>query len=135
MTEILLLPAIEAWAVSYLTDGLTAHAGDLPYAADVAVATALPNPRPARAVVVRIDTATRLDRIRHRVRLACRVYSDDELDGTDLAALCLGLLDAAAGSGPVIAIDGAFGPFPVPEESGDHVRFLAVELRVRRSAL
>lgn len=123
----ILWPDVEAWAVGYLESALSARPE--PYAAGVLVSRSVPGTMPPRLVTVRDDGGGRGD-VTRSSGLGVNVWAATDGDCSDLARLVCALLEAAAGSGPVKACTGSYGPYPVPEASGKPRRYLSVDLIV-----
>lgn len=139
MTEVVVAPDVEAWAVAYLSAALAARPE--PYTGDVWVSTAMPvdpvtkkSYRKDRMVIVRDDGGPRLDVVREVARLGVQVWAKTDEDASDLARLVAALLWAAPDGKPVVKASTS-GPWPVPDESGQPKRYLTAELVVRCSAL
>ena len=79
-------------------------------------------------VIVRRDGGPRPDVVREAARLGVRLWATSDAEAADLTGLVRGLLAAGLGHGPVRGFAEVAGPVTVPEESGQPVRFLTVEL-------
>lgn len=126
-----LFPAMDTWAVGYLRAALTAR--QEPYTSGVTVRTAVGSTMPARLVTVRDDGGPRQDDVRKVSSLGINVWAGTEPDAADLALLIAALFEAAPGNGPVLAFDGATGPYPVPDQSGKPHRYLSVDFLIHGS--
>ena len=126
---VVIFPDVDLWATGYLRSALAARAE--PYAAGVKVAVTVPATRPARLVVVRRDGGPRLDVARETARLGVRVWAGTEQDATDLARLVAALLWAAPDGNPVLKVTQTSGPSPVPDSSGQPLRYLTFEVTTR----
>lgn len=127
MRPSILWPDVEAWAITYLTAALAAR--EEPYADAVAVRKDVGKAMPPRLVTVRDDGGGRGD-VTRSSGLGVNVWAATDEDCSDLARLVCALLEAATGNGPVVAVTGSFGPYPVPEDSGKPHRYLSVDLIV-----
>ncbi len=127
-----LFPDVEATLVTFLRAALTARAE--PYAADVHVSNALPNPRPARAVIVRRDGGRRLDNIREAARVGVNVWAATEKDANDLSRMVSALLHSQAPV-PVMHVDTISALSPLSDESGQPRRFGTFEVILTSSPL
>lgn len=125
------LPDVEAWAVTYLTAALAARVESY---ADATVSNKVPDETPARLVTVRDDGGPRGE-VTRSAAVAVNVWCDTEADASDLARLVVALLEQAPGNGPVVGWSSTAGPTRVPEESGRPHWFATVDLVVRGSAL
>lgn len=132
MPASLLWPDVEAWAVSYLSTALDARPE--PYASGVVVRTQAGSTLPPRLVTVR-DDGGRRDDLSRRTSLGVNVWAATPKDCSDLARLVQALLEAAGGSGPVVACLNTNGPFPVPEQGGTPHRYLTADLVVTGTPL
>ena len=128
----ILWPDVEAWAVNYLRTALAARTE--PYASGVQVRTDVGKAMPARLVTVRDDGGTRGD-VTRSSGIGVNVWAATDEDCSDLARLVCALLEASAGSGPVVACTGSFGPYPVPDDSGKPHRYMSVDLIVTGAPL
>lgn len=109
-------------------------ASDAPYASDVFVSNRVPNPRRNRMVILRRDGGTQVG-LRDRPRVAIRVWAADgeEQDADDLARLVMALAPSFADGDPILAVptEGRSGPYSVPDESGQPLRYMNVEFHTR----
>lgn len=122
---------IELWACGRLETLLTAR--HEPYTDDVYVGNKVPNQRRDRMVIIRRDGGGRLDAVREAPRLGINVWVKNE-DATseqvanDLARMVAALLWASPDGDPVSKVTITGGPYPIPEESASHVRYITAEL-------
>jgi hypothetical protein len=128
-----LFPDVKAWAVGYLTGALAGRPE--PVASGVAVRTVVPATMPARLVTVRDDGGPRSSDVTKVASLGVNVWAATAADASDLSALVAALFEAAPGDGPVVAHEGASGPFEVAEDTGKPHWYLSVDLRIRGTAL
>lgn len=129
MTELILFPDVEAWAVGFLASSLADRPE--PYASSVHVATQVPNPRLPRMVIVRRDGGPRQSLVTERARLGVRVWGESDEVASDLTQLVRALLASSPGIGPVRRVDEISGPSYITEESGQPFRYLVLELTTR----
>lgn len=136
MTQAILFPDVEVWAINYLSSALAPLVSTYAYA-DAYVANALPQTRRPRQVIVRRDGGPRLDLVRDAARLTVRVYGRNDGEAAELAALVRALLGAAAdGSTPVVRVRELAGPLPVPDANGQpDYRLMTVEVTVKGTPL
>ena len=132
MRPSILWPDVEAWAITYLTAALAAR--DEPYAAGVPVRKDVGEAMPPRLVTIRDDGGGRGD-VTRTSGIGVNVWATTDEDCSDLARLVCALLEAAAGNGPVVAVTGSFGPFPVPDETRKPHRYMSVDLVVTGAPL
>lgn len=129
-----IFPDAEAWAIGYLKPALAARTE--PFASGVTVTNKAPKTMPARLVTVRDDGGPRLDDVRKVASIGVNVWAASMADVSDLARLVAALLEAAPGSGPVVAHLSTSGPYPVAEEASEKPhRYLSVDLSVRGEPL
>lgn len=128
-----IFPDLSAWAGDYLRTAIAARPE--PYASGVTVTGYWPEGRamPPRLVTVRDDGGPRTGPVTKTVSVAVNVWAVNEHDCSDLALLVAALLEAAPGSGPVVAHEGATGPARVPDTTPH--RFLTADLVVRGADL
>lgn len=115
-----LLPDAEAWLIDYLR----------PLLVDVTVSNAVPNPRMPKMVVVRRDGGPG-DLVLDRPRMSVRVWAESDEDVTDLAATVRAHLFAAPGNGPCRRWVEQSGPTPIPDESGQPLRYIVGQAVLR----
>jgi hypothetical protein len=110
----------------------TLAARDESYAQDVFVSNKVPADRRDRMVIVRRDGGTQSE-MRDRSRVAIRVWAKSDRDANDLAALVMALAPTFVDGSPIIAVpaNGRSGPYPVPDESGQQLRFMNIEFHTR----
>lgn len=121
---------VEAWAVEFLDDALTASSED--FAEGVTVSNRAPSPLPARLVTVRDDGGQRFE-VTKVAALVVNMWAATEEDASDLARLVVSLLEQAPGDGPIVGHDATLGPARVPEESETPHWFATVDLIHRGS--
>lgn len=102
------------------------------YAAEVYVANTVPNPRRDRMVIVRRDGGTQTG-VRDRPRVSLRIWATSEKEANDLARLVIALCQTFADGAPVLAVpvDAITGPTPIPDESGQPMRYVVAEFHTR----
>lgn len=130
---VIVFPDVELWATAHLRSTLSGRPES--FASNVYVSNSVPSTRRDRMVVVRRDGGPRLDTMREAARLGVRVWAKTEQDATDLARLVRALLWMAPDGAPVCRVTDLSGPSPVPDESGQPLRFFTVELIVRGAPL
>jgi hypothetical protein len=117
---------IELWATGVLRSALGARSE--PYTDNVYVSNTVPDPRRDRMVIVRRDGGGRLDAIREAPRLGINVWATTEQDATDLGRMVAALLWASPDGDPVSKVTVTGGPYPVPDESTQFLRYITAEL-------
>lgn len=127
-----LLPDVELWATTYLRAAITARSET--YTDDVFVSNRVPTERRDRMVIVRRDGGRAFD-IFDDARLSVRVWATTEQDATDLSRMVTALLWAAPDGAPVVSVTQESGPSPVPDDSGQHLRYSVYTIRTRGEAL
>lgn len=129
-----LYPDIELTLTGLYRTALAARAE--PYAQDVYVSNTVPATRRDRMLIVRRDGGLQGE-LRDQPRISMRVWAQTEQDANDLARLVMALAPSFADGDPIISVptDGRSGPFPVPDESGDHLRQMTVEFHTRGEQL
>lgn len=132
MAEVIVSPDVELWATGYLRAALAARPE--PYSANVYISRKVPDPRRNRMVIVRWEGGPGRDVVLEDGVLSVRVFASTEQEAADLARLVRALLLASAGAGAVKRTRGLGGPYEVPDESGQPLRFFTVELTIRGSA-
>lgn len=130
MTQVIIAPDVDAWAVTTLSEALSARSES--YAQDVNVSTVVPNPRLDRMVTVRLDGGTRHDGILEDPRLGVNVWATSEVECADLSRLVCALL-AASADDTVTSIVQSLGPSVV--EDAQPRRYAVFALTVRGDAL
>jgi len=131
MGDVIAFPDVEAQQIAYIKAALTARS-----VTGVWVGNRLPDPIPAKAVLVRDDSGPRLDPLRSIARVGYRVWSGDSktnpADAFDLANLVSALVGACADGTPVVAST-VRRPFSVDDPSGRPACYFTAELIVRGS--
>lgn len=128
-------PDVELVLTGFLRDVLpTLAAGGATYAADVAVANRLPNPRPPRAVTVRQDGGRRRDEVSLVARVGVNVWAMTEQDATDLARLVAAALEAWTPP-PVEHVQSMAAFSAIADESGQPRRYGSFEVTVTGTPL
>ena len=79
-------------------------------------------------VIVRRDGGGRLDAAREAPRLGVRVWSTEKQEANDLARLVAALLWASPDGDPVAKVTITGGPYAVPDDSGQELRYITAEL-------
>jgi hypothetical protein len=125
-------PDIEAAFITYMKAALAARPES--FASGVTVSNAMPATRPPRAVIVRDDGGPPLGDVRAVARLGIQVWAMTAADCTDLAALVTALVNDWPDGTPVVKATATRG-YPVPDESGQHQRYLTAEVWVRGTNL
>lgn len=126
--------------VELLTTGLlrTVLAGrPESYAANVLVSNKVPTTRRDRMVIVRRDGG-RASGVLDDARVGIRVWGRTEQEAADLARLVLALcwaLPAEDDAHELVRFTHESGPTPVPDESGQPLRYIVGTFRTRGSAL
>jgi len=126
LLPVVIFDDIELWATDTLRALLAAR--DETYADDVFVSNEVPNPRRDRMVIVRRDGGGRLDAAREAPRLGVRVWSTEKQEANDLARLVAALLWASPDGDPVAKVTITGGPYAVPDDSGQELRYITAEL-------
>ena len=127
---LLVAPDVEAYLTAYLRFSL--GAAGLPYTSGVTVSISVPDPLPARLVVVRRDGGQRLDDVREVARLGIRVWASNDKDAHDLAAYVAGLVCASPDGQPIIRARLLGGPSSIAEPNpARRLRYLTAEVVVR----
>lgn len=130
MSEVVVFPDVELWAVGWLRTALAGRAEA--YADDVLVGTVVPTTRQPRMVMFRRDGGARLDVAREAPRLGINVWGSNEQEATDLARLVAALLWAAPDGDPVLKATHLSGPSPIADAQPR--RYLTFELITRGTA-
>jgi hypothetical protein len=111
-----------------------------PYAQNVFVSNSIPGAdqggRRDRMVIVRRDGGTQAE-MRDRPRVSLSVWAMTDQDATDLARLVLALAPSFADGNPIISVPvgSITGPTPIPDESGQPLRYIVAEFHTRGVAL
>jgi hypothetical protein len=124
MLPVIVAPDVELWACGWLRSALGDR--DEPYASDVFVSNAVPNPRRDRMVTFRRDGGPRINIVEQQPRLGVNVWATTAQDATDLARLVEGLLLSVRDVPPVVAVSSLSGPSPV--EDAQPRRYFTVHL-------
>lgn len=127
MSGLIIHGDVELWATTYLRTALAVH----PIGLGVFVSNRVPDPRRPTMVIVRRDGGARLDTVREEARLNVRVWASTDREATDLAALVRALMWAAPDGKPVVRVTELSGPTPVPDESGQSLRYLLFNVTQR----
>lgn len=126
-------PDTELVLTGLLRDALAARPE--PYAADVYVGTKVPNPRRPRMVTIRRDGGLVVDGLLDEARVGINVWADTEQDANDLTRLVSALLWASSDGKPICRVEPISGSIAVADESGQPLRYLAFEIRLRGEPL
>jgi hypothetical protein len=127
---LLVAPDVEAYLTAYLRFSLST--AGLSYTSGVTVSISVPDPIPARLVVVRRDGGSRLDDVREAARLGIRVWASTDKDAHDLAAYVAGLVVASPDGQPVLRARLLSGPSSIAEPNPQRrLRYLTAEVIVR----
>lgn len=129
MQPVVMFADFEAWATDWLRAQLMIRPEA--YAADVFVATEVPETRLDRMVILRRDGGPRLDVARELVRLGIRVWGEDDEVANDLAQLVRALLAATPGEGPVRRYTEIAGPVTIDDGTPQPQRFMTAEFIAR----
>jgi hypothetical protein len=125
---VVLFADVEAWAVAYLSAGLTARPE--PYAAGVRVSISVPTTMPPRLVTVRRDGGPQTSVVTEVARLGINVWATSDADVTGLTQLVRALLTASPGNGPVRRATST-GQSSLPDEPPHRRRYFTAELTLR----
>ena len=127
-----IFPDVELLLCTFLRDALADRPE--PYCASVHVSNALPNPRPARAVIVRRDGGRRTGEVTETARVGLNVWAADEQDAADLSRMTAALLHFAAPD-PVMHVETMSAFSPVADASGQPRRYGTFELTIASTPL
>lgn len=122
----------DLWWIVYLRGALVGRLES--YAQNVKFDRKVPNPRPARFVVVRRDGGN-VAGLFDRPRVALDVWSDTEQNANDLAALLVALALEAPGTTSCVKVRHLSGPNSVADPSGQPRRLSLIEATHRVSTL
>ena len=123
---VVLFDDIELWATAAIRTALGARSE--PYTDEVYVSNKVPNPRRDRMVIVRRDGGGRLDAVREAPRLGINVWAMTDQDATDLARMVAALIWASPDGNPVSKVTVTGGPYPIPDDSTQFLRYITAEL-------
>lgn len=128
MTQTIIFPDVERWAIDYLRTALAANGYG-----SVAVGNRYDGQ--AQAVWVRRDGGPQLDRFREAARLGINVFykAATDVDVSDLARTVSALLRSAATGEPVLRVTQTSGPSPIPDTLPR--RYLTFEVTTRGTEL
>ena len=126
-------PDTELVLTGLLRDALDARPE--PYAADVYVGTKVPDPRRARMVTIRRDGGLVTEGLLEDAQVGVNVWASSEQEVNDLARLVHALLWAAPDGKPVCRVLTVSGPIAIADESGQPLRYLTFEVRLRGEPL
>ena len=104
------------------------------YAQNVYVSNVVPNPRRDLMVAIRRDGGPMVGAI-DQGRYGFRVWGHNEKAATDLARLVAAGLAGMADGDPVVRVEVMSGPTPIPDESGQPMRYLTAEVHMRAATL
>lgn len=122
----------DLWWIVYLRGALVGRVES--YAQNVKFDRKVPNPRPARFVVVRRDGGG-VSGLFDRPRVALDVWSDTEQNATDLANLLIALALDAPGTSSCVRVTHMSGPNSVADPSGQPRRLSLIEATHRAGVL
>lgn len=103
----------------------------------VAIGNLVPNPRPARFIVVRRVGGTRITAVTEAAQLSVQCYAGNQPDAEDLAQAARSVIFAMGGTRSlngvdIYRVDDIGGPADAPDELSDQPRVLfSVALHVR----
>lgn len=124
----IVFPDIELVLTTRLRDALDARPEEC--TDDVYVSNRVPNPRRSRMVIVRRDGGTESG-MRDRPRVSLRVWDEDEKTANDLAAIVSAVVKTLPDGTPVLSATKQSGPNPIPDDSGQHLRYLVFDVATR----
>lgn len=113
-------------AVTAVVGALNAQLPSLGYTG-VPVRTKVPNPRPARFVLVRLTGGPRVNLVTRAVQLTIEAWSTSDTDAEDLAetasAIVSGLRGTVTGGVTIYGVDDFAGPGFLPDPDSEQSRF------------
>lgn len=127
-------PDIELVLTGRYRSALAARAED--YAQGVFVSNTIPDEahggRRDRMLIIRRDGGTQAE-MRDRPRVSLRVWATYKQEANDLARLVAALALTFADGNPIIAVpaNSITGPTPIPDESGQPLRYIVAEFHTR----
>lgn len=123
---------VPLWWIVYLRGALVGRPES--FAQNVKFDRAVPNPRPARFVVVSHDGGN-ISGVFQNPRVRLDVWADSEKNATDLANLITALAFEAAGVNGCTRVTHASGPLDVADPSGQPRRYSLLDTTHRVSVL